>query len=1064
MGQWRVLIPIGLAIALWALGIVRLDVPSDIPLPAAASSPCRPTAAEVAATEVALAPLPTTTPVPTIEAPIVTTELVVLAGDRDVPQLVPSLVIRAPARDQPAISKLLSTTLTDLGGEIPPTTLPVDGVEPTPVPLRVRVENNAYRTLLMQLLTNEDEIETRDDIGVLAAGHSARNVLQDVLGISEPPLIGVSGNGTVTLVIPQTTRALADNKEAVAGGWTVNSSGRAVTLLFDGQPEAKTAWDVRVCTDGLPIISTSLITPTPAPRTPTAVSTTPRITSLVFQNLGSEHWLSSTVVRPVPESSLLFQNSTDVRWSFPEGREPTAVKVTTQAPALSAARMFLSTDLRRNLVTALALFIPAGMLLLGTWLVLRYGAGNDATEGAKARLAATSMAVIRVAIAAALYPFSDRIAEYVITQGWSSLIYLALVVLASIGLGLLDLPRSRVEGSRQWAEEIAFALIAIFAVIATFGYMATVQRVGNQFRLIHPALLIVAYTLFLATAIRLWLQPRLHLRPWRATALPAIGLVTLLLCVLRGEIETRLLDYPFLVGSLLPLWVTFCVVVGVVLLTVALLRDIPLPTVMNRSRSGDEAATRGRDRRKAFAIWLGTRTGVLLVIVAILGQWGWAIYSEETIWWRAAVEADPFTNLGGAAYDDFAPKFLNYPLAFFVSIVELLVILGLLGFVGVLYATGNPSPSAGHVAPSDLVHTASWKSHQSWVKWMLLVLFAAFVIGYGGQVIGLRLPVAFLLGLVLLHLTLSNHTEKVSDRVHELNSPPADGKPLIVTHRGELLLRALSLANIERQLAKALAKLKNGEIPAGQYKTEWGRLSSQAESLLLGKNRRKTSTPALKLEKGLKPGELALSLGPNDSWWENGRLAVSLGSRLAIVPIAYFIYVYIFLSGQGSGWNLNTPFAVAGLVTALTYEVAFWLVAAFVLGCLFPFLPGRNGLVKGAVLAAVYIAANAAAALLGIPGNALWQVRSFQLLLFLMLLGAWIDLRTVEAEGFRPRELIALYDLPNTGTFVSQVLPVVTALAAVVGQLLLGQTQAATESLISGDAARELRTLLGLIE
>ena len=1059
MGQWRILVPIGLAIALWALGIFRLDVPRDISLPVAASSPCRPTAAEVAATDVALAPLPTTTPTPAIAGPIVTTELVVLAGDRDVPQLIPSLIIRAPARDQPAISKLLSTSLTELGSEISPTALPTDGAPPTAVPLRARVQNNAYRTLLTQLLTNEDETETRDDIGVLATGHSARNVLQDVLGISEPPLIGVSGNGTVTLVIPQTTRALADNKEAFAGGWTVNSSGRAVTLLFDGRPEAKTAWDVHVCTDGLPIISTNLITPTPGPRARTPSPTPPPTPAASVATTTPTAESTAPAVSP-----LVFQNPTDVYWSFPEGMEPTAVKITTQAPVLSAARMFLSTDLRRNLVTALALFVPAGMLLLGTWLVLRYGTGNDGTERAKARLAATSMAVIRVAIAAALYPFSDRIAEYVITQEWSSLSYLALVVLASIGLGLLDLPRPRAEDSRQWAEEIALALITLFVVVAAFGYTATVDPPREQFRLIHPGLLIVAYSMFLFTAVRLWLQPSPHLRPRRAMALPAIGVVTLLLCILRVELEQRLPEKLFLVGSLLPLWVTLCVVVGIALLTVALLREIPLRPVVNRPQSDDETAVREIDRRKTIAIWLGIHASVALVIVAILGQWGWAIYSEETIWWRAAVEADPFTNLGGATYADFAPKFLNYPLAFFVSVVELLVVLGLLGFVGVLYATGNPSPRAGQATPSDLWQTASWKSHQSWVKWMLLVLFATFVIGYGGQVIGLRLPVAFLFGLVLLHLTLSNRAEKVSDRIDKLNGPARDGKPVIVHHRGELLHRALSQANIERQLAKALTKLKNGEIPAAAYKSEWDKLSGEAESLLLGTDPAGASTSPLKLAKDLKPGELALTLGPEDSWWENGRLAVNLGSRLAVVPIAYFVYVYIFLSGQGSGWSLSTPFALAGLVTALSYEVAFWLVAAFVLGCLFPFLPGRNGPVKGAVLAAVYIAANAAAALLGIPGNALWQVRSFQLLLFLMLLGAWMDLKTVEAKGFRQRELIALYDLPNTATLVSQVLPVVTALAAVVGQLLLGQTQAATESLISGDAARELRTLLGLIE
>jgi hypothetical protein len=104
------------------------------------------------------------------------------------------------------------------------------------------------------------------------------------------------------------------------------------------------------------------------------------------------------------------------------------------------------------------------------------------------------------------------------------------------------------------------------------------------------------------------------------------------------------------------------------------------------------------------------------------------------------------------------------------------------------------------------------------------------------------------------------------------------------------------------------------------------------------------------------------------------------------------------------------------------------------------------------VLAAIYVGANAAAALIGITGNSLWEVRSFQLLLFLMLLGAWMDLQSVEAVGFHRGDLIALYDLPNTTALVSQVLPLAAALAAVVAQLLSGQTQSATENLATGDA------------
>ena len=345
---------------------------------------------------------------------------------------------------------------------------------------------------------------------------------------------------------------------------------------------------------------------------------------------------------------------------------------------------------------------------------------------------------------------------------------------------------------------------------------------------------------------------------------------------------------------------------------------------------------------------------------------------------------------------------------------------------------------------------------------MLLALFAAFVIGYGGQIIGLRAPIAFLIGVVLLRFTVSTRVEAMSNRIDEMNGGTQDGTPLIISHRGELLHRALSLANLEQQLAKALRTFTNGETSAGDYKTKLDQLSREAEAQSLGQDADQGSTALLKLSKDDAPGELALTTGPKQTWWENGALALSLGSRLAIVPIVYFLYVFLN-SQDGAGWSLNTPFATVQLATSLAYEVAFWLVAAFTFGCLFPFLPGRTGPIKGAVLAAVYVGANAAAALLGIPGNALWQVRSFQLLLFLTVLGGWMDVKTVEGVGLRRRDLFAIYDLPNTATLVSQVLPLVTALVAVVGQLLLGQTQAATENLLSGEGGKALLNALGIV-
>jgi len=107
------------------------------------------------------------------------------------------------------------------------------------------------------------------------------------------------------------------------------------------------------------------------------------------------------------------------------------------------------------------------------------------------------------------------------------------------------------------------------------------------------------------------------------------------------------------------------------------------------------------------------------------------------------------------------------------------------------------------------------------------------------------------------------------------------------------------------------------------------------------------------------------------------------------------------------------------------------------------------------------VAANAGAALLGIPGNALWQVRSFQLLLFLMLLGAWIDHISLKEPRVAWREFFGRYDLPNMSTTVfTQVLPLLAALIGVVFQLTNNQTHEATTSLVSGEARAALENFL----
>jgi hypothetical protein len=571
--------------------------------------------------------------------------------------------------------------------------------------------------------------------------------------------------------------------------------------------------------------------------------------------------------------------------------------------------------------------------------------------------------------------------------------------------------------------------------------------------------------------------------------LPTIGALSLLSCVvLYWEIINRLRNAGLWDASMhfqlviFPLWATLCLTSSLMLLIAALLSSA-LPRLYAERRML-------RLGRPAFGLIM------TVVILAILAQWAWATYGKESIWFRAVVETDVLTNLG-AVYDQVLgwPS-LTLPLSLFVAVLDFPLILGLAGFVGVLSAAGRARQSP------------FLSADQRWIKWSLGVLFAAFVISYGGGVLGLQAPLAFGIGLVLLRLAWSDRIGVASERIDKRNGAPGE-TPLIVRQRGALLHRAIALANLDRKRAKARRDLDGESMEAQNYIQTLGELevnarrirhrgagesgtgdpsvSQRSESpksapvlLALGDLKARarsirhrgvrddgasdpnnsqssvtpTGTPVF-LSARDAPGELALAAGPEKGWWDNGVLAVRLGGLLAVVPIGYFMVVFLTSRG-GAEWSLNSPFAITGFAAALLYEIAFWLVAALVFGCVFPYLYGPNGAVKGAVLAAVYVGANAAAALIGIPGNALWQVRSFQLLLFLMLLGTWLNLKTVELHGLGWRDLMDLYDLPKATTIIGQGLPLVTAIAAVVLQLLLGQTQQATENLVTGDASKAI--------
>ena len=222
----------------------------------------------------------------------------------------------------------------------------------------------------------------------------------------------------------------------------------------------------------------------------------------------------------------------------------------------------------------------------------------------------------------------------------------------------------------------------------------------------------------------------------------------------------------------------------------------------------------------------------------------------------------------------------------------------------------------------------------------------------------------------------------------------------------------------------------------------------------------------LLLPPNVGPGELAFAVGSTGQWWDRGVTAVVFGSRLAVIPIAYFLYVVV-TNAFPNILAVPVAFAVMTLITTLANEVVFWLVAAFVLGCLLPYLRGSNGVTKGAVLGGVYVGAHAGASLLGASGEILWQVRSLQLVLFLALLGGWSDADTVQKVGLSWHYLLRQYKVDKLQTSITYAVSIIAALVALQQQFQSGQTEKAVSTIVAGQEQwtslwTSLSTIFGL--
>ena len=185
----------------------------------------------------------------------------------------------------------------------------------------------------------------------------------------------------------------------------------------------------------------------------------------------------------------------------------------------------------------------------------------------------------------------------------------------------------------------------------------------------------------------------------------------------------------------------------------------------------------------------------------------------------------------------------------------------------------------------------------------------------------------------------------------------------------------------------------------------------------------------------------ALGDGPFAGWWHNGVAAAKLSALLAAGPIVYDLAKLV--SGD---WGLLGPrsYGIAYLVGQLAFDMLWWVVGGFAMGCLYARLPGRNGVVKG--LAASLVTVVPQLLIWLVPRPEPWNPLLFatETFLFFVLLGFGLDALKLVRSGIPLSRLVELYAARRWQFAIGYALPVVLSTAVFINQLVQGHDVSAS--------------------
>jgi hypothetical protein len=367
---------------------------------------------------------------------------------------------------------------------------------------------------------------------------------------------------------------------------------------------------------------------------------------------------------------------------------------------------------------------------------------------------------------------------------------------------------------------------------------------------------------------------------------------------------------------------------------------------------------------------------------------------------------------------------------------------------------------------------------------ILALIYAGVYIGIWGEDFIFDIPIAFVSAYLLLsRVAVTARLEQVEKKIHFEGKVPAVSfgqrlkacqliffqaaqrrkqleTELSSMHRGgqitsESNRKSDRREEIEEEIRSSLTRWESNPTSSGAApKPFWRKL----RLLRSGKARGADFTVVLLGPERIDPAQVALAVGPTESWWENGWRCVFIGAPVAVFPAGYYIY-------ENWAWPIDVRVGFIDAVQQISGTLVSWLLICFVYGSLQPYIRGGSAPIRGIVVGLVALASFALDAmptyLLNGPHYSRFLLDGLVSICFTVILAVLVDIETLRKNDVGLTRLFDFYQLSTVRVGAAYALTIVIALIGLWQQAHVGDQLAQQRAQISNSIVSDLRSQLG---